>query len=323
MPPVPKVGVGSRSGNNARSMDPADEVHEEAEAEDAEDNRRHAGEVVDGDTDEAHQQALRRVLPEIECRQHPERHRDDAHEEHHHDGAEDGREDAALGVRLSRIAGEELPQAAGVDGRAAGRRQLVRGIHPVHVEHRLVLLRAVGGTQREPHPRGGLNRAGEPLFELSEPRAQGGLLLGKRQPARAQVRRGFRLLFEVQREGAQPRLLDSVVHAARSRRAPARESPLDRRTLWPREASVPPAPPRCRSRSGGRRPSAAQRARETGRTRAAPGRRRRRGIRAHDVVLVHPPEVGAREVAVPELELDPEALQIVRRCPARGSPRAS
>ena len=58
MPPVPKVGVGSASGKNSRSIAAAHEVDEEAEAEDAEDDRRHAGQVVDRDAHGAHERPL-------------------------------------------------------------------------------------------------------------------------------------------------------------------------------------------------------------------------------------------------------------------------
>ena len=39
--------------------------------------------------------------------------------QHHHHGAEDGREDAALGVRLARVVGQELPEPAAVDAEPA------------------------------------------------------------------------------------------------------------------------------------------------------------------------------------------------------------
>ena len=52
----------------------ADEVDEEAEAEDAEDDGRHAGEVVDGDAHGADEHALARVLAQVERGEHAERH---------------------------------------------------------------------------------------------------------------------------------------------------------------------------------------------------------------------------------------------------------
>ena len=88
---------------------PADQIHEEAEAEHAEHDRRHAGKVVDRDPDEPHEHALLRVFAEVQRGQHAERHGDHAHEHHHHDRAENGRENAAFGVRLARIAAQELP----------------------------------------------------------------------------------------------------------------------------------------------------------------------------------------------------------------------
>jgi hypothetical protein len=54
MPPVPKVGVGRAAEKNVWSI-AAEDVDEEAEAEDAEDDGGHAGEVVDADADDAHQ----------------------------------------------------------------------------------------------------------------------------------------------------------------------------------------------------------------------------------------------------------------------------
>ena len=73
----------------------------------------------------ADEQPLLRVLAQVERGQHAERHRQHAHEDHHHHGAEDGREDAALGVRLARIAAEELPEPARVDAGPPAERQLV------------------------------------------------------------------------------------------------------------------------------------------------------------------------------------------------------
>ena len=58
MPPVPKVGVpaATRSGKNHRSMQAADAVDEEAQAENAVDDRGDAGQVVHGDAHQPHQQ---------------------------------------------------------------------------------------------------------------------------------------------------------------------------------------------------------------------------------------------------------------------------
>ena len=87
----------------------ADQVDEEAEAEDAEDDRRHARQVVDRDAHHAHQRPLLGVLAQVERGEHAERRHGEGHEEDHHHRAEDGREDAALGVRLARIVADELP----------------------------------------------------------------------------------------------------------------------------------------------------------------------------------------------------------------------
>ena len=109
MPPVPKVGRRQRLGEEEPVDRAADEVDEEAEAEDAEDDRRHAGQVVDGDAHGADERALPRVLAQVERGEHAERGDHERHDEHHHHRAEDRREDAALGVRLARIVGDELP----------------------------------------------------------------------------------------------------------------------------------------------------------------------------------------------------------------------
>ena len=58
MPPVPNVGVGSALRVEERVDRAADDVDEEPEAEHAEDDRRHAGEVVDGDADGADEKPL-------------------------------------------------------------------------------------------------------------------------------------------------------------------------------------------------------------------------------------------------------------------------
>ena len=100
----------------------ADQVDEEAEAEHAEDDRRHAGQVVDRDAHHAHQRPLLGVLAQVERGEHAERRDGERHQEDHHHGAEDGREDAALGVRLARLVGDELPDARERRGRACRRR---------------------------------------------------------------------------------------------------------------------------------------------------------------------------------------------------------
>ena len=65
-------------------MPPAHEVDEEADAEDAEHDRRHAGQVVDGDPHHADERALPRVLAQVERGEHAERRHDDAHDQDHH-----------------------------------------------------------------------------------------------------------------------------------------------------------------------------------------------------------------------------------------------
>ncbi len=88
----------------------AHEVHEEAQSEDAEHDGRHAGQVVDGDAHQPDQNALMRVLAQVQRRQDAERHGKQAHEDDHHHGAEDGRQNAALRVGLAGLTGQELPE---------------------------------------------------------------------------------------------------------------------------------------------------------------------------------------------------------------------
>ena len=96
MPPVPNVGVGRDSEKKSRSIDPPTNVDEEAHPEDAEDDRRHAGQVVDRDADHAHERALLRVLAQVEGCEHSQRRHEEAHDHDHHHGTEDRREHAAL-----------------------------------------------------------------------------------------------------------------------------------------------------------------------------------------------------------------------------------
>jgi hypothetical protein len=82
-------------------VDPAaDEHHEEAQAEEAEDDRGNASEVlhrgahVAGDA-----RAARRVLGEVDARGDADRHARDRHQQGEEHGAVDRREDAAAQVR--------------------------------------------------------------------------------------------------------------------------------------------------------------------------------------------------------------------------------
>ena len=61
---------------------------------------------------------LARVLAQVERGQHAERRHREAGEQHHQHGAEDRGEDAALGVRLARLAGRNSPEPRGVQRRA-------------------------------------------------------------------------------------------------------------------------------------------------------------------------------------------------------------
>ena len=128
-PPVPNVGLGQLLGEErAGRCDAPIDVAEEAEAEDAEHDARHAGQVVDRDAHGADDRPGLRVLAQVERRQHAERHDEQRHEQRHHDGAEDRREDAALAVRLARLVGQELAPAREVDAELAQNAELVGGI---------------------------------------------------------------------------------------------------------------------------------------------------------------------------------------------------
>ncbi len=212
MPPVPKVGVGSDSGKNSRSMRAADRVDEEAEAEDAEDDRRHAGQVVDRDAHHAHQRPLLGVLAQVERGEHAERRHREGHQEHHHHRAEDGREDAALGVRLARVVGDELAQPRQVEA------ELAEGPRGVGLEdpHDVGDRELLGLAGRGPHHQGAglhlLAQRKEALGELlvlglllRDPALQ--LALPTRPLAGGQVGEGQAALVE-------PQVLDLVVDVA-------------------------------------------------------------------------------------------------------------
>ena len=109
-------GRGERFGIEEAVDRPADEVDEEPHAEDAEDDRRHAGQIVHGDPHGADERSLLRVLPKVERGEDAQGRRDEAHDHDHHDRPEDRGEDAPFGVRFPRVVRDELPDLCGVEG---------------------------------------------------------------------------------------------------------------------------------------------------------------------------------------------------------------
>ena len=95
-------------------------VAEKAQAERAVDDARHAGEVVDRDPHRRGHGPRRRILPEIECRQHAKWGHEERHNQRHGDGAPDRGKHAAGTVRLPRIVAEKLTPATAVDAEFAG-----------------------------------------------------------------------------------------------------------------------------------------------------------------------------------------------------------
>src|SRR5450759_970930 len=154
----------------------ADAVDEEAEPEDAEDDRRDAGEVVHGDPHESDDPALLRVFAKVERGDDAERHGDDAHEHDHQNRPEDGREDAALGVRLPRLVEHELADAREVDADLLHNRFGVRLDDAHHAEDRNRLALSLGVDECGTH-RGVLLAAGlEALADLLVAALELGLL---------------------------------------------------------------------------------------------------------------------------------------------------
>ena len=179
-----------------------DAVDEEPEAEHPEDDRGDPGEIVDGDADQADQGSLARVLAQVQGSQNPEGDYREGHDHDHHHGAEQRREYAPLGVRLARLAAEELPRLAGVEGCFAGGSHLVGQVEPDNVG--------------EPYPARLARRKGDEDFvfirlaaQVGQTRGQDFVLLPEHLPARGepfQPRSGP--VLELQLALIQPDLLD-------------------------------------------------------------------------------------------------------------------
>jgi hypothetical protein len=91
----------------------AEELHEEAQAEEAEHDRRHAREVRHGDAHAACEERARiGVLVQVDGRGHTHRHHGDGHQDDERDGAEDGGEDPAGRHAVGGRLGDELEREA-------------------------------------------------------------------------------------------------------------------------------------------------------------------------------------------------------------------
>ncbi len=320
MPPVLKVGSGSARGEEELVDRAARQVDEEAEAEDAEDDGRDAGEVVDGDAHGAHERPLPRVLPQVEGRDDAERHDGGAHEDHHHDRAEDRREDAALGVGLPRLARHELPEPREVDAELPEEAEAVGPEEPHDRRDRDRLLLAVGVGERDLCPSRSRRSARRPAREAlrsssagprSPPRARRpSATVAFARPSRG-PRMSRRFVLELEVDLADLSLLEPPDRAGAgcARPSSATRSIAKRAGSDPPTAACPPAatlsrkpwngPYSCRS------------------TRTASG-----GTRARrDLGLRDPAEVEAIEVAVGQAHLDALA-RATRRPSPRGSSRA-
>src|SRR5690606_21492530 len=111
------------------------------------DDRGYPGQVVHRDANDAGDQALLGVLTQIYCCQHAEGRDHHRHDQHHQHGTENGREHAALGVGLTGLVTDELPQLGEV---MAG---LVQGGHGVGLDdpHNLAEVDFLLAAVRHPH----------------------------------------------------------------------------------------------------------------------------------------------------------------------------
>ena len=118
------ISVSTRPPTMRSGTRQAGEVDEDGEAEKAEDDRRHGGEVVDVDLDEVGQQVLGREFLQVDRGGDAERHRQQQHGEHHEQRADHGDADAGR-LRMARSA---VGEQAGVEllGQRAGRRRACR-----------------------------------------------------------------------------------------------------------------------------------------------------------------------------------------------------
>ena len=81
----------------------ADKVNEETQTEYSINNRRDAGEIIHGDTHQADQKTLFRVLAQVDAGQHSQGKARGRHQKDHQHRAEDGRKQSSVLVRLAWI----------------------------------------------------------------------------------------------------------------------------------------------------------------------------------------------------------------------------
>ena len=112
MPPVPVRRHARRHPFRDRaswSSSAAHAVDEEAQAEDAVDDRGMPARLLTRDADHADQHALPGVFAQVDAGQHAQGKAGDRHQEDQHHGAEDRGKQAALGVRFAGIAQQQFP----------------------------------------------------------------------------------------------------------------------------------------------------------------------------------------------------------------------
>ena len=131
---------------------------------------------------------------------------------HHHHRAEDGREDAALGVRLARLVGDEVPEPARVDGGPPGPGEPVRRVGPVDVERPQLLLPPVHRPEDHLGAGHALHLLGELLLELRVAGLLLRLALVELPPRGGEVAGAALLLPVVQLAPPEADPLDLVVH---------------------------------------------------------------------------------------------------------------
>ena len=235
---------------------------------------------------------------QIKRRQHPERHRSQAHQKHHHHRPEDGRKNPALRIRLPGLGGQELPQPFHVDAGLAEQAHVIGTVGADDIGHRHPMGLSTGQQDRHVPGFSGLPQAGKlagqalvscpvapalpvqfrNLRSLPPLQLKPALLQAKLLDAAVQVRNGavFDLPHPLQNSGRLP-------HAFPERRPSglARPGHLAVAFVHPLDKPVHVAPfaPLKGHRIG------------------------RRGLRP-DLVLIHPSEIDAIDVPVAHLELD-------------------
>src|SRR5690606_33889376 len=124
------------------------EVDEEAEPEDAVDDRRHARKIVHGDAYRAGNETLAGIFAQIDRGNHSEWRYENRHQQHHDHCAKNGREYTAFGIGFPGLIGQELHQLLSIHSQLSKYVHAVRliGAHDVH--HADLDLAAVHGTHQ-------------------------------------------------------------------------------------------------------------------------------------------------------------------------------